>query len=85
MFPLVSLFNDISTFVGYLIPKLSLEKNRSWTIKLIYWEGDKRFHTFPKGISLKGIIIELQEFELTTISQSSTLATMQWGLPLSLE
>ena len=29
---LVSLFNDISIFAGYLMPKLSFEKNSSGTI-----------------------------------------------------
>ena len=29
---LVSLFNDISTFVGYLMPKPSFQKNSSGTI-----------------------------------------------------
>ena len=31
-FGLVSLFNGISTFVGYLMPKLFSEKNSSGTI-----------------------------------------------------
>ena len=31
-FGLVSLFNDISTFVGYLMPKSSLAKDSSGTI-----------------------------------------------------
>ena len=32
LFDLVSLFNGISTFVNYLMPKLSLQKNNSDTI-----------------------------------------------------
>ena len=32
MFGLVSLFNGISTFVGYLMPKLFSQKNSSGTI-----------------------------------------------------
>ena len=35
MFDLVSLFNSISTFVGYLMPKSSLEKNGNDTIQPI--------------------------------------------------
>ena len=47
---LVSLFNGITTFVGYLIPKPSLQKNTSGNIQPIA-DKDKRVHSFPKGIS----------------------------------
>ena len=48
--PFISLFNSISTFVGYLMPKLSFYKSSSGTIKAIAGE-DKVVHTFPKGMS----------------------------------
>ena len=50
---LVGLFNDISTFLGYIMPNLLEEA----------WE-DKGVHTFSKGISLKGNVITRLEFEL---------------------
>ena len=49
----VSLFNGISTFVGYLMPKPSSEKNSSGAIYLTHSWEDKGFHTFPKGICQK--------------------------------
>ena len=61
-FYLVSLFNDISTFVDYLIPTRSLPRNNSDIIEFIA-EGN-RIHTFPKGISPKVNVIAKQEFEL---------------------
>ena len=50
----VSLFNGVSTLVGYIMPKPSFSKN---------WE-DKRIHTLPKGICPKMNIIARLEFEL---------------------
>ena len=47
---LASLFNSISTFTDYLIPKSSLYKDTSDTIQPIA-EEDKRVHTFPNWIS----------------------------------
>ena len=41
---LVSLFNGISTYVGYLMPKPSFKKNSSGTIRPI---EDKGVHAFP--------------------------------------
>ena len=58
---LVYLSNGISTFVCYLMPKLSLEKNSRDTINLI--EGDKVF-TFALSISLEVKSISRLEFEL---------------------
>ena len=55
---LVSLFNGISTFVGYLMP-MPFSKNyftNSW--------ADKEVHTFPKGICPKVNVIARLEFEL---------------------
>ena len=46
--------------MGYLVPKPSLWKNSSGT-----GEGEIRFLTFSKGISLKVIVIAWLEFELT--------------------
>ena len=54
-FGLVSLFNGISNFVGYLTAKLFSLKNSSWE--------DKNIHTFPKGICLKVNVIARLEFE----------------------
>ena len=51
-FGLVSLFNGISTFVGYLMPNL----NHSWE--------DKGVHTFPQGICPKVNVIARLEYEL---------------------
>ena len=49
---LVSLFNSMSTFMGYLMTKKSLLKNSSGTIKLLT-EKKNWFYNFPKDISLK--------------------------------
>ena len=57
---LVSLFNGISTFVGYLMPKIFSKK---WYYLTHSWE-DKRVHTFPKGICPKVNIIAWLEYEL---------------------
>ena len=57
---MVSLFNGILTFVGYLMPKPPLNKDSSGTIS---WE-DKGVHTFPKGICPKVKVIAQLEFEL---------------------
>ena len=74
---LVSLFNGISTFVGYLMPK-----GHSWYYLTHSWEH-KRVHTFPKSISLKvGIIVwlefELAHYDITAQQVSSHYA---WGFP----
>ena len=63
-FSLVSLFNDISTLISYLILKLSLLKNKTSTIQPIAGEG-KRVHTFPKSITPKMNTIMRLEFKLT--------------------
>ena len=39
--------------MGYLMPKWSLEKNRSDIVYPIAVGGDKEVHAFPKGINLK--------------------------------
>ena len=56
---LVSLFKGISTFVGCLMPKTPLSKNRSDTYR---W-GYKEFHTFRRGINLKVKVIAWLVFE----------------------
>ena len=53
----MSLFNGISTFVGYLMPK------QLWYYLTYRWE-DKGVHTFPKGISPKVNVIVRLEYEL---------------------
>ena len=50
---LVSLFKDITTIVGFLMPKLF---SYSWE--------DKGVHTFPKGICPKVNVIAWLEYEL---------------------
>ena len=61
---IVSLFNDISTFVGYSMPKPFSKKNNSGTIYSYSWE-DKGVHTSPKDICLEVNVIARLEFELT--------------------
>ena len=62
-FGLISLFNGISTFVGYLMPKPFSEKNRSGTTYPI--AGRIRvFISFPKGICPKVNVIAWLEYEL---------------------
>ena len=64
---LISLFNGISTFMGHLMPKPSLQKNNSETIspisKRIHKGGE--VHIFPKGISPKVNQLVRLMFELT--------------------
>ena len=78
-FHLVSLFNGISTFVDYLMPKPPLQKNSNGTSR----REDKEFHTFLKGISSKVNVIARLKFELTywntEMWRSSMLATTLWG------
>ena len=61
-FGLVSLFNGISSFVGYLMTKPT-------TVVVLFNQqvirGNKGFYTIPKGISLKVNIIVQLEFKLT--------------------
>ena len=66
--------------MGYLMPKLSLEKNSSGTIQPTAGK-EKGVYTFPKGICLKVNKIRWLEIKLTMVSQPSTLATMSQGLP----
>ena len=58
-----SQFNSRKTFEGNLMPKLSLLKNSSGSIKLKPW-GYKSIHSFPQSISRKENIIVQPEFEL---------------------
>ena len=59
----VSLVNDNSTFMGYLMPKLSLFKIIGGIILAIA-EEDKGFKTLPKDISQKLNLTALLEVEL---------------------
>ena len=68
VFGLVSLFNGISTFVGNLMPKSSLWKNKLY-YSAYCWEGNA-VHTFPKGISSKMNITVQLEFELSYLEAS---------------
>ena len=63
MFGLVYLFNSVSIFVGYLIPKLFLKKKSRDTIYPIAG-GNKGVHTFPKAICSKVNVIAQLVFEL---------------------
>ena len=58
-FSMISLFNDISTAVGYLIPNPFFENNSSDSIQPIAW----RFNTFSKVIGLIVNMIAWLEFE----------------------
>ena len=77
-FGLVPLFNGISTFVDYLIPKLSLWKMNSDANYLIA-DGIRGFHVFPRNITLKVNVITRLEFELVyfkaTVQHFSYYAT----------
>ena len=53
---LVSLFNGISTFVGYFNAKAILQEEQLWYY-LTYSLEDKGVHTFPKGICPKVNVI----------------------------
>ena len=57
-FGLVSLFNGISTFVGYLVPEEQL-----WYYLTRSWE-DKEVHTFLESICPKRNVIARLEYEL---------------------
>ena len=59
LFFLVSLLNNISTFIGLVMLKLSLKKNNSCTIWPGYLEGIRRF----KGFSPKMKLIARLEFK----------------------
>ena len=59
---LVSLFNGISTFVGYLMSKPFLEEQK-WYYLTHSWE-DKRVHTFLKGLCPKVNVIARLGYEL---------------------
>ena len=73
---LVSLFNSISTFVDYLLPKAELQEY-FWYYFTNSWD-DKGVHTFPKGICPK-------VNSLTTIPQSSALTITPRGQPLAVD
>ena len=60
---MVSFFNGISTFVGYLMPKPSFEKNRSGTIQPIA-ERIRGLILFPRAFARKMNVIARLEFEL---------------------
>ena len=57
----VSLFNDISTFMGYLMSKSSFFEEQQWYY--LSWEN-KEIHTFLKGISPKVNVIAQLDVEL---------------------
>ena len=59
----VSLFNGISIFFVYLMPKRPVKKTSRGTIQHIP-EGNKGFQSFPKGTRQKVTLIALLEFEL---------------------
>ena len=80
--PLVSLFNDINVH-SYLMPKpFLLKKKLLWNYLTFSWRN-KGLHAFPNGISAKVNVKAWLEFELTKISQTSTLVTISKGLILT--
>ena len=68
---LVSLFNGISTFIGYLMPKPFFFEGQYWYYLANSW-GDEVVPTFPKGFCLKGNIIVQREFELAYYDMLTT-------------
>ena len=62
-FGLVSLFSAISAFMGYLMPKSSLQKNSCGFSSPIAVDN-KEIHNFSKGICLKVNVIAWLGFEL---------------------
>ena len=82
---LVSLFNGISTFVGYLMPMSSLKKDRkSWSYLFHIW-GDKGVRFFLKSESERncanGIQLEIEHADYDiTVQQVSHYAIdlMSW-------
>ena len=64
-FGLVSLFNGMSAFLGYLMQKPSFQKNSSDTIQPIAVVGVKWFIPFSRIFSPKVNIITWLEYELT--------------------
>ena len=69
----LSLFNDISTFVGNLMPKPSLKRNTRGAILAYSWE-DKKVHTFSKDIcsSRKAITRMKVEFAFYNLARQHT-------------
>ena len=59
-------FNGISTFVGYLRSRQSLQKNSSGSIKNKSWEN-KGIHTSNMNICPKVNVKARLEFELTSV------------------
>ena len=71
----LSLFNGLSTIVGYLMPKLSFEKNSSGTIQPMAW----RIRGFTP---FQGFLTESERTNsLTTISQFIALTITPRGHP----
>ena len=58
------MFNVISTFVVYSMPKTCLLKSSSCTIQSIVW-SDKVLHIFLEGICLKVNVIARLDLEIT--------------------
>ena len=70
---LFPVFNNISTFLGYLIPKPSLKKNSSYST---YWLENRRAHTISNVVGSKvNIIRDSCSNSIITMSQSFKLAT----------
>ena len=64
---LVSLFNEVSKFVGYFMPNHPFKRTVmvlfKWYFLTHNW-ANKVFHTFPKNVSLKVNVIVQPEFEI---------------------
>ena len=79
---LISLFNGLSTIVGYLIPKPSFVEEHSWHYLTHSWRG-KIIYIFPKVINLK--MYKFICLNLFTVLLSRMLVTMSQRLPTSCE
>ena len=67
---MVSLFNGIIIFVGYLIPKHPSRRiaEMLFNTKIT---GNKGFHAFKNGIGQKVLVIAVREFELQDASHNA--------------
>ena len=72
-FSLVSLFNSVSAFEGYLMPKPSLLKISFDTIQPIAEGLYNGVHIFPRGISPKENLIAGLEFEIANCDDAVQL------------
>ena len=78
---LVSLFNGISTFMGYLMPKPSSRKKQQWYYLTHSWWDKGVLIPFPRALVIKWM--QYYKWSLNSLTlrlQSSTLVIMSRGL-----